>query len=86
MSGDLIGIKYKQVNKRYGEYITEDDEPTQHIIYQAGYDHALTSIKTARVQYKPNFFYIILSDTSGYIHILKGEKDEPESYQPVLVL
>lgn len=30
MSGDLIGILYKDITHRHGSYINEEDEPTQH--------------------------------------------------------
>ena len=49
-------------------------------IYAGG--HTITNIRTALTE-KEGEYYIILGDTYGYLHILRGKADDPTSYKLV---
>ena len=75
MAGKLYGLKFEDV----GKVILDQNHD---MIYNA--EHTITNIRTARVKDSDDHFYIILSDVRGFLHILKGFRDECSSYSLVL--
>lgn len=69
MSGNLIGLKL-DFNKPF---------PNSEVMYTT--EQKITCIKTARVSSKAQTYYVIMSDTSGFIYVLKGFGSEPLSYK-----
>ena len=74
--GSLFGFNLPKINKN-GEVECAIDSGH---IYQA--QGPITSIKTSKSKMNPNHFFIVLSDQSGFINILKGNNKKVHSYQP----
>ena len=51
----------------------------QDVIFKC--DQSITCITTAKVSPKANTYYIVISDSSGYLYILKGFGSEAGSYK-----
>jgi hypothetical protein len=77
MEGNLIGLKLPDLNKL--ETIKECT--VMHTVKAS-----ITNIMTAPVKNEPNIYFIVLSDNIGYLHILKGEKDNIRSYKLLISL